>query len=151
MRVTFDTNVLVSAFIAKQGNPANLLELALALEDVELVLSKQILRELKEVLGRREVRKRFTYTERDVSRIVSILEKSTRVVMIKSQFHVVKDDPKDDIVLATAYDGKARYIVSGDHHLLRLGTFRGIKIVNPKKMLGIIAGKFPELISPFET
>jgi len=52
MRITLDTNVLVSAFIAKHGHPALLLELAVTLEGIQLVLSEPILRELEDVLSR---------------------------------------------------------------------------------------------------
>lgn len=149
MRLTFDTNVLVSAFIAKHGHPAKLLELALTLEDTELVLSKPILEELEQVLRRDEVRSRFSYTEQDIRRISNALERSARIVVVKSRFSVVKNDPKDDGVLNTAYDGKADYIVSGDQHLLKLREFRTIKIVNPKQMMEIISKKFPELLLRF--
>ena len=35
----------------------------------------------------------------------------------------------DDRILETAYDGEAHLIVTGDRHLLTLGTFKGIRIV----------------------
>jgi predicted nucleic acid-binding protein len=41
-------------------------------------------------------------------------------------------------VLRTAFDGKADYIVSGDNHLLSLGTFRGTKIVTVDEMLTLL-------------
>jgi len=40
--------------------------------------------------------------------------------------------------LATAFDGKADYIVSGDKHLLSLGAFRGIRILNVDEMLTLL-------------
>jgi len=146
MRVTLDTNILVSAFIAKHGHSANVLELALTLEGLELVLSRPILQELGDVLRREEVRTRFTYTDRDIKQIMSVLQRSARMVPVESRFRVVKDDPKDDVILGTAYDGKAEYIVSGDRHLLKMGRFKGIRIVNPKQMAKILARKFPQLM-----
>jgi predicted nucleic acid-binding protein len=56
MRVTFDTNVLVSAFIAKHGRPASLMQLALTLETIELFLSNPILTEFEDVLMRRSAK-----------------------------------------------------------------------------------------------
>jgi predicted nucleic acid-binding protein len=50
----------------------------------------------------------------------------------------VKADPTDDIILRTAYDGKADYIVSGDEHLLALKEFKGIKIVTVSEMLEVL-------------
>ena len=50
----------------------------------------------------------------------------------------MKEDPDDDVILRTAYDGKADYIVSGDNHLLSMGEFRGIKILAVDEMLKIL-------------
>ncbi|MCS4540015.1 MAG: hypothetical protein HYU03_04925 [Thaumarchaeota archaeon] len=57
------------------------------------------------------------------------------LVRVKSDFKVVADDPKDNIIINTAYDGGADYIVSGDRHLEAVKRFRGIRIVSPKSML----------------
>jgi len=146
MRFTLDTNILVSAFIAKHGHPANLLELALTVDSIELVLSEPILNELEDVLTRDEVKNRFSYTNRDIKRIVRTLEEAARIVPVKSKFTVVREDSKDDMVLNAALDGKADYIVSGDRHLLKLDSFRGIKIVKPRRMMRIISEMFPELV-----
>jgi putative PIN family toxin of toxin-antitoxin system len=149
MRVTFDTNVLVSAFVAKHGSPANLLELALTVEDFEIILSLPILDELEQVLLRDEVRDRFSYTNQDVRRISQNLRASARIIPLESRFHAVKEDPKDDVILNTAYDGRSEYIVSGDRHLLKLRRFKGIVIVNPREMMEIISNSFPELVLRF--
>jgi len=146
MRITPDTNVLVSAFIAKHGRSADLLELALTVQLIRLVLSDSILREFSDVLMRAEVRSRFAYTYKDVKRIVNALRESAEVILPKSTFKVVKDDPKDNVILNTAHDGHADYIVSGDMHLLKLGSFKGIKIVNPKRMMDIIYSEFPNFV-----
>lgn len=42
------------------------------------------------------------------------------------------------IALDIFYNGKAKYIVSGDKHLLALKEFKGIKIVTVNKMLAIL-------------
>jgi hypothetical protein len=51
----------------------------------------------------------------------------------------ILEDPSDDIYLECALEGRADFIVSGDRHLLDLGTFRGISIVNPTAFLKIVA------------
>ncbi|MEP7292393.1 MAG: PIN domain-containing protein, partial [Chloroflexota bacterium] len=42
---------------------------------------------------------------------------------------VIIADPTDDAILACAVSGKADYIVSGDKHLLNLGSYASIPIV----------------------
>ncbi len=149
MRITLDTNVLVSAFIAKHGHSADPLELSLTVESLELVLSDKILEEFEDVLMRGDVRRRFAYTRQDIKKTVATLRNLSRLVSPKSKFHVVRDDPKDNVILNCAHDGDADYIVSGDSHLLKLGRFRDIKIVSPKQMMDIISREFPELIFHF--
>ena len=60
------------------------------------------------------------------------------MVTVKRSFGAVTEDPEDDIVLDTAYEGRASHIVSGDKHLLNLGRFRGIRIVTVNEMLELL-------------
>ncbi len=53
----------------------------------------------------------------------------------------VKADPEDNKILACALEGKADFVVSGDHHLTDVGFFRGVSIVNPDTFLAFIAGQ----------
>ena len=146
MRVTLDTNVLVSAFISKLGNPADILELALVLDEITLVLSEEILEEFREVMTREEVRSRFGYSTLEISAFQEAIKGVAEIVTVGSDFKAVKEDPKDDKVVNTAFDGKAEYIVSGDKHLLKLGKFKGIRIVSPATFRGIVAKKFEGLV-----
>jgi predicted nucleic acid-binding protein len=69
---------------------------------------------------------------------VRVINRVAKIVNVTSQFKAVKEDPDDDIVVRTAFDGKANYIVTGDKHLLSLGTFRGIKILTADEMLTLL-------------
>jgi len=44
----------------------------------------------------------------------------------------IEADPDDDKFLEAAVAGDVDYLVSGDRHLLDLGTFRGIEIIEPR-------------------
>jgi hypothetical protein len=57
----------------------------------------------------------------------------------KRRVRVVQEDPSDNMVLECALEGEADFIVSGDGHLLDLGTFQGIPIVNPAVFLKIVS------------
>ncbi len=59
----------------------------------------------------------------------------TSRVRVISKIDIIKKDPTDNIFLACAKDGKADYIVSGDHHLLDLKIFLQTLIVSPKEFL----------------
>ena len=146
MRIVLDTNVLVSAFISKDGNPAALLDVALTLPEIEVVLSDEIPGEFGDVLSRRKVRERFHYSQEDVSGFVRIIRNAVSIVKPTSNIKLVEDDPDDDVIINTAYDGKADYIVSGDSHLKAMKEFKGIVILSPKMMLDTIVKRFGDII-----
>jgi len=134
MKAVFDTNVLVSALI-KTGKPRQLFSMA-AEGRIQLVLSKILLEEFIEAAEEPKIRK---YADQQtLDDFLKILGGASRLVKVKSKFKVVDDDPDDDHVLRTAFDGKAGYIVSGDSHLLALGEFRGIRIVTISEMLTLL-------------
>mgnify|MGYP005854177327 CR=1 FL=1 len=134
MKVVLDTNVLVSALI-KTGKPRELF-LKIIEARIQLILSRSLLKEFSEVVDDPRIRK---YVNRDdIIAFLKILGTVAKTVQVTSRFKVVKEDPDDDIVLRTAFDGKADYIVSGDNHLLSTGTFRGIRIVTIAEMLTLL-------------
>jgi putative PIN family toxin of toxin-antitoxin system len=131
MRVVLDTNVLVSALVG-HGKPRRLL--FKLLEGHEVVSSKQMLTELEDVLSR----ERFGFTQRQIDEFLSIMARGFIIVRLAECPEVIPEDPDDDVVLATASEGQAGYVVSGDRHLLKLGQYRGIKIVAVKEMLELL-------------
>ena len=134
MRAVFDTNVLISAIITT-GKPKELFQHAIK-GHIQLVISKSILKEFSQISKDPRVRKYAS--EDDVIAFLKIIDKVTKITKVKSQFNAVKEDPDDDMVVRTAFDGKADYIVSGDKHLLSLGAYRGIRIINVDEMLTLL-------------
>jgi putative PIN family toxin of toxin-antitoxin system len=137
MDVVFDINVLISALI-KRGKPKELWLKAVR-KEFELVSSGRILSDFLKVIGREKFQ---TYiNERDIVDFLQAFRNTAKFVRLKSKIKVVKEDPDDDIILATAYDGNAEYIVSGDKHLLSLKEFKRIRIVTVDEMLKILKAK----------
>ena len=129
MRAVADTNILVSAAIAK-GNQYLLLEKA-KLGRFRLVISPQIIAELKGVISR----PKFGFSNEQVESVVKQILSISELVMTTSKVDGVKNDPPDNRILEAAIDGKASYIVSGDKDLLRLKKFKGVKILTASKFL----------------
>ncbi len=146
MRVTLDTNVLVSAFISKHGQSADILDLIATFEEITLVISQEILEEFADVMSREEVKARFEFTEADVAKFEKAIRSAAQIVRVKSKLKVVHQDPADDIIVNTALDGRADYIVSGDKHLRKLGTLKGVRIVSPRAFMTIVTRRFGDLI-----
>ena len=133
MKVVLDTNVLVSALI-KAGRPRELL--FKIVEEEVLILSRSILEEFLKVADDPRIR-RYVSVD-DIIAFLKVVGSVAEIVRVRSRFKVVKEDTADDIILRTAYDGKADYVVSGDNHLLSMREFRGIKIVTVDEMLMLL-------------
>jgi putative PIN family toxin of toxin-antitoxin system len=123
LRAVLDTNILISAFVFPGGTPETVYRLALE-ERVQLVTSPTLLAEFGRVLmekfGWSQTRAGEAVAQ--VARVGLVLEPSERV-------RAVTADPTDDRVLEAASEGKADTIISGDRHLLRLGSWQGVPIV----------------------
>ena len=135
MKIVLDTNVLVSALI-KGGKPRALFE-RLA-KTKQLILSKPIIEEFLEIIEDPKVAKYIS--QQDVTVFLNTLGDGARIVKIVSDFKAVKADIDDDIIVQTAHDSKANYIVSGDRHLLTLKEFKGIRILTVDEMINILNG-----------
>ena len=132
IRIVLDTNILVSAII-RNGNPRNLFQLGID-GKYQILISKEILDELFEVLQR----PKFKMTREDIIHIVSTLLETAQIVRLTSNFKVISKDPDDNIIINTAHDGNANYIVSGDKDIRDLKNFQKIKIVSVYEMLKIL-------------
>lgn len=137
MKVVFDTNVLISALITT-GKPKLLLQKAVN-KQIQLITSKPILTEFSEVADDPRIRKYVA--KEDIIAFLEIIGKVATVIRVKSRFKAIAEDPDDDIILRTAIDGKADVIVSGDKHLLSLGTFRGTRILTVNQTLTLLNEK----------
>lgn len=129
MRVVLDTNVLVSAFAFPGGAPESMYRLALE-GRIELVTCVPLLVELGRVLAEKLGREPRA-AEEAVAQVAGI----GVVVEATEEVDVIAADPADNRVLETALAGEAQAIVSGDRHLLRLKSFRGIRICSPAEYL----------------
>lgn len=132
LRIVLDTNVLISAII-HSGKPRKLFQMGID-GKYKILISKETLDELSAVLQR----PKFKMTREDIMRIVSALMETGENIRVTSNFKVISNDPDDDIILNTAHDGDADYLVSGDNDIQSLENFRGIKIVSVDEILKIL-------------
>lgn len=128
-KVVIDTNVFISAF-GWDGKPETVLSL---MEDRKIVncISTEIYNELERVVAYPKLK--FSPTLQ--VKILEFVFSWSRFVQPKEAVAVVADDPDDDKFLACAVAANAAAIISGDPHLLALGSFRGIPVVTPAGFL----------------
>ena len=136
MKVVLDANVFISAFISLSGIPARVLD-AWRAGRFTVISSEALRAEVHEVVSRPGTARFLRATAEAVSTVLADLDATAEFVR-PDPVVVVDDDPDDDLVLGTATAGNADYIVTGDQHLLALGSFRGIPIVTPAQFLHIL-------------
>jgi len=133
MLVVIDTSVLISG-VLWTGLPHRLIELAEA-GKITPCMTGEILQEFREVLSRpkfaSKIRERLTTVEeimQSVLRLVALYPPSPPV-------KVVLADPDDDKFIACAIAAGAKYLISGDDHLLDLEKHAGVDIVTVREFL----------------
>jgi len=124
VRVVLDTNVLISAILFG-GKPRQILEKAIRGE-IQLCISEPILEELRGVLRR----PKFDYSPEAVQVILTELMGTADFINPSETLNIVPEDPEDNRILECAVEAEANYIVTGDIHLLRLGSYQDIKVLN---------------------
>jgi putative PIN family toxin of toxin-antitoxin system len=140
LRVVIDTNLFVSGMTNRIGLPRQLLRNWFD-ERVELLLSGEQHAELIDVFGRPAIIQRYQLGFEELAELFAGLSAAERITPA-SPLPLAVRDPKDEPILATALDGKADYLVTGDKDLLvlagdpRLGTLR---IVTVAEFLAILA------------
>lgn len=136
MRIVLDTNVFISA-IFWNGDSNRIIE-KVEQKEIELVICKNILKELICVLGYKEIQDKIRDKNLEMKFTVEKIASISTIVEPHQMFKLIKDDPDDDKFLDCAFEGKVNFIISQNKHLLKLKEFEGIKILTPRKFLKIL-------------
>ena len=137
MRVVLDTNVLVSAIIGPLGIPAQILH-AWRAEQFDLVLSQATLTEIGRVFRYPKIAKYHRWSEERLQAFLDDLAHMAILTPGELTLAVITEDPPDDRYLECAVEGDAAYLVSGDQHLLKLGSYQDIPILTPRAFLEML-------------
>jgi putative PIN family toxin of toxin-antitoxin system len=127
--VVLDTNVLVAALVA-EGLCREVVHRVIRMRGV--ATSRPLLDELDTTLQRK-----FKVTPATTAFLKAFRELARVVELIPLEKAVCRD-LDDDLVLATAVAADANLIVTGDDDLLVLGTYEGIAIVSPRRLLELL-------------
>ena len=132
MKVVFDTNIFISAFVIP-GGKAEEVYLRVLRGDFDLCSSVAILTETAQKL-----REKFGWPENQIVRLLQAISKVATVIKTRPHLHVLADEP-DNRILECAVEAAADFIVTGDKHLLSLKNFQGIRIITLSNFLEILS------------
>jgi putative PIN family toxin of toxin-antitoxin system len=136
LRAVLDANVYISAIIQPGGTPGRLVERFLRDAAFEIVLSPAIMDEVLRALAYPKVRKLLRGVDaqlwfEDIVVLADLLAGAQQV-------SGVCEDPDDDKSVATALEGRAAYVVTGDQAFLALKEHAGVAIVTPRSFLDLL-------------
>ncbi len=129
MKVVLDTNVFVSSFFG--GNPRKVIDLWRK-GVFTLCLSGPIVEEILEVVERMGLG-----GTGELDELARLFAEAVNVLFVADPpaIPVVPEDPDDDRFFECAVALSADCVVSGDKHLLRVGSFRGIPVYGAREFL----------------
>jgi len=104
-----------------------------------MLISKDVENEFIRVMGY----SKFAVSSKEILPFIRNIRSSAEFIKTISKISAITADPTDNIFLECAADGRADYIISGDRHLLDLGTYNSIPILKAKDFL-VKEGYLPE-------
>ncbi len=123
MRVVFDTNIYVSAFVLPGFSADRAMQRIFDGHDT-LLISKPILDELLTTLAHK-----FSRDSDALSRTALLLTELAELIQPKERVRVFDDDP-DNRVLECAIAGQAKAIVTGDKAMLAVEISHGVRLLS---------------------
>lgn len=129
MKAVIDTNIFISSFFG--GNPRRIIDLWRE-EKLTLCLSKDILDEYIEVLGRIGLE-----GEDELHELLSLFSRGFNLIFTSKTptINAVEADPDDNKFIECAVALRTDVIITGDKALGEVKAYKGIKILTPAQFL----------------
>ncbi len=134
LKAVIDTNVIISAVIGISPTSLNIYK-AFIHNRFTPILSPSLHEEIINVVSRPRIRKYFRAKE--TKRFQELIKTDTILVIPTKKITICRDI-NDNILLETAMEGQANFIVSNDKDLLVLKSFSDIPIITPDQFLKLL-------------
>src|SRR3989338_2070303 len=130
MRVVIDTNLLIDGVKDDFNYGNRVIDLVLA-GKIQAFANRATLRENKLIAGKKV--KDLDYSEK--------LEKYFEKVQVTNSYGLdsidVVEDKEDNKLVESAVASGADYLISSDKHLLKLESYKGVKMVRPQEFVNL--------------
>ena len=131
MKVVFDTNIYISAFVIPGGNAEKAYLHAID-GDFELCTSIAILTELA-----RKLDEKFGWEKQKIVQLLTSISDVATVLKTTPRLKVLSDDP-DNRILECALKAGVAFLVTGDKHLLKLKNYENFEIIKLSAFLTLL-------------
>lgn len=136
MGVVLDTAAMVAAIRSDSGASRRLLEMALRRDKVDLLVSVPLLIEYEAVMTRPEHLAVAGLTPEEVGRLLDAVTTVAEPVTLAFLWRPLLPDADDDMVMETAVNGQADFIVTFNRRDFASATHRfGIDVLSPGEAL----------------
>jgi putative PIN family toxin of toxin-antitoxin system len=132
LKAVIDTNVFVSGLFFS-GPPSRILKVWQN-GQLQIAVSPEILDEYRRVIDVLSAK----LGRIDLNAVWEWLLVEAELVASYSFEKQICEDPDDDKFLACAMLSHSRYLISGDRHLLKIGTFLDTVIITPRQFLNCL-------------
>ncbi len=132
-KLVLDVNVWISALLWG-GKPAEIIKAA-EKRQVTIFLSEEIIQELSQVLTYSRIRTIYEVDGLNKENLVEAVLKVSKFVKVDKKMKVVAEHPADDKFIECAQAAGATYLISGDKHLLKIGSYKKIRVLSVNEFL----------------
>lgn len=124
MKIVLDTNVLINGFKDEFSYEKRIINAVISGEILSFA-NRQTLQENRLISSQ-------LINNSEYENELNMFFSKINWVVNKRQIHVVRD-PEDNKILESAVEANADYLITSDNDLLRLESYKQIKIVNPQE------------------
>ncbi|MDP4000871.1 MAG: putative toxin-antitoxin system toxin component, PIN family [bacterium] len=121
-KVVIDTNLLIDGSVDSYNYGNRIIDAVIA-GHIDAYVNRATLAENRKVAPKKIEDPNYLNKLNYFFDVVKVVDRPTRVDVVED-----KDDNK---FVEVALEAKADYIISADQHLLKLGKYKGIKVVRP--------------------
>ena len=127
MKIVFDTNVILSAFLT-HGLSSRVLDVCIGLH--EIFVSPWIINEVNKILITK-----FKIRETEQERVNTFISDEFKIISPSGILPKICRDEDDNNILHLAEFTKAELIITGDKDLLTLEEYSGAYIITPRQFM----------------
>lgn len=129
LKVVIDTNSLIDADSDEYNYSNRIIDEVIA-GNIEAYANRATMRENKLITPRKLQDPSFLNK-------LNYYFQAVRSVETGPRLQAIADDPEDNKILESALSSDADYLITSDHHLLKLEKFQSVKIVTPTQFWNI--------------